>query len=309
MNQQNSGHNSRGALSTHTAKIEANALIELTKEGSCAMRREELHAAVLWETARWLHFQKKLPEINPCLGHLDDLIGNDHFPNRWHQIPESEKALLIRLLIGNQSVGARLLDATRGYAQAARFLEVDEASIAAKKFVSWQNGTPKDKLVRREHTPKHFPMDDGGCVVFLRVFPGIGWGKIADDIVKELEALKLPAIPKKGRSNSNDVGALITVLRGLASLWLKEAGATDATRNEKCIGKTQADKNDYDLLREYERRAASWVASMEGYLYAHNAELNELRASIERDDQESFDAFEKALGQRVDTPTSGSSDG
>lgn len=301
MNPQNSGDSSRCAIDIRKAQIEADALIDLTKEGSGAMRREELHAAVLWETARWLHFQKKLPEfspeLNPCLGHLDDLIGNDHFPNRWHQIPESEKALLIRLLIGNQSVGARLLDATRGYAQAARFLEVDEASIAAKKFVSWQNGTPKEKLVRREHTPKHFPMDDGGFVVLLRVYPGIGWRKTADDIVTELEALNLPAIPKKGRSNSNDVGALITVIKGFASLWLKEAGATDATRNKICITDQQAEKYDYKLLIKYEGRARCWAKRMERHLNAHYAELNELLASVKRDDQESFDGLEEALGQ------------
>lgn len=280
---------------------EANALMTLTKEGSGAAKREELHAAVIWETARWLNHKGRLPEFRPelkrCAGHLDDLIGNPHFPKRWGEIPSQDKKDLELLLIGNQSVGARLLDATRGYAQAARFLEVDEASLAAKKFVSWQNGTPKEKLARRESIPKFFQMDDGGCVVFLRVYPGIGWRKIAEDIVKELEALNLPTIPKKGRSNSNDVGTLISVIKGFASLWLKEAGTPDATRNEKCIGKTQAVKHDYDLLIEYENRAASWASSMEEYLNSHYAELNKLLASIKQDDQASLDEFDKVRGQ------------
>lgn len=259
-----------GAMAAGASSVsrqEAAALVAFANQNApSASQREDFMAAVQWESARHGYYHGMLPEFYRLAAEkrrpdssivwntADDVFDSSDFPaTPWAKLPANAKRQLLRLLCGDQTKGARLLNAYEGYPQAQR-------------FVKWRNAFEEDCALderekRQKEAPKFMPMDDGGAVVLVRIYPGCGWGKITSDLQSELRDLNLPTLPQDGRMNSNDVSHCAKVLKGLAALWLEKAQTPKAEQN-KLIYPTQGKKADYALLKEAKREAQAEVAAM-----------------------------------------------
>ncbi|MBE2287899.1 MAG: hypothetical protein IAE77_30865 [Prosthecobacter sp.] len=249
------------------SRQEAVVLVAFANQNTpSASQREDFMAAVQWECARHGYYhgmlpefyrlaaEKRRPDSSTVRNTADDVFDSSDFPaTPWAKLPEDAKRLLLRLLCGDQSKGARLLNAYEGYPQALR-------------FVKWRNAfdeeCPLDELEKRQKdAPRFMPMDDGGAVVLVRIYPGCGWGKITSDLQSELKDLNLPTLSQDGRMNANDVNHWAKVLKGLAALWLEKAQTSRAEQN-KLIYPTQGKKADYASLEDAKRKAQAEVDAM-----------------------------------------------
>lgn len=221
---------------------EARKLLALAKKGVLSANRENLIAAMGWELCRYAYHHDMLPEFwrksaekqRPPTSRkwcsYDEIFRRPDFPGkRWSELPEKERNDLMRLLVGEQSRGAR-------------FLEGREAKRRAQEFI--------------HHEGDFQMMEDGGIVVMLRVYPGSGWNKISQDIKKELKQLELSPY---GKANANDVARIVELLKGLAALWLK--GRSKAEING-LIFKTRAKKGDYAALNKATQNAENELNEM-----------------------------------------------
>lgn len=226
---------------------EAAALMKLANNNALSGGRETLIAATGWEIARFAYLNDKLPSVcrKVVLGELpslsmalcawDEIFRHSDFPQKkWSELAKQEKQLLIRLLVGDQTRGARLLKGQE-----------------AKRHAFWFTVQPSP--------PDFQPMDDGSVVVMLRVYPGIGERQTTRDMIDQLK--QLPSWKSYGRSNSNDVRRHEQCLKGLAALWLKAGDFIESERN-KTVFKNRGAKGDYALLRKVTKTAKDEVDTM-----------------------------------------------
>lgn len=216
-------------------KDEARALIELANNNGVSSSREVLIAAMGWELMRYAHFQRLLPKAcldvmagrKPSLsmhfGAWDEILSLDEFPNKkWCEISKENKQYLVRVLAGEQSKAAIILDGNEAYRQA-----------------SW--------FTAQDNRPGFRPMDDGGAVCILRVYPGCGLNNLKKDIAQELQRI-MPK-QKRERANSNDVRKYEELLKGLAALWL-DGHARQAEQNRMIFPTRAGAKADYTALKK-----------------------------------------------------------
>lgn len=222
---------------------EAQTLLALANTGGLSDNRENLIAAMGWELCRYAFHHDMLPEFwrksaekqRPSTSKAwcgyDEIFRHPDFPcKRWPDLPEKERNDLMRLLVGEQSRGAR-------------FLEGNEAKRQAEEFIHQE--------------ADYQMMDDGGIVVMLRVYPGSGWNTISQDIKKELKRVEL--LPEYGKANANDVARIVELLKGLAALWLK--GLSKAEINAR-IFKSRSAKGDYAALNKATQSAQTGLNAM-----------------------------------------------
>jgi hypothetical protein len=266
------------------SRQEAAALLKLTKGNK--LNREEIIAAVQWEIARLAYFDNQLPDFwkltadkrrpvsRVFRSSADEVLGHKDFPKRWSEVQKAEKVKIVNLLCGDQST-------------AARFLSGWEATTQARRFVQWYDDletcrTHKERERKEKAAPKFLPMDDGGYVVLMRVYPGCGWSMIKNKVVEELKELGLP---QDGRRNANDVTWCETILKGLAARWLAKGGENEKAQNDS-IFKSQAAKSDYDLLRQASQRALDAVGNFVKCLAFQSREWAESKALYEQGERE-----------------------
>jgi hypothetical protein len=288
--------------SVSNALHEASALRSMIKAAQSTMSREEIMVAVQWETARFAYLQNRMPEFwkltaeknrpetNLPMQRVDELLGNKHFPKQWGQVPQSKRPQLVKRLLGDQTIAARFLSGFEGVSQALRFVKSHNLSKPAPS--------------------KMLPMDDGGFVAVVRVYPACGWNMICGSLKKEL---KEAGWPQDGRRNANDVPYMVTHLKGLAALWLENAGESPAKQNKQLFP-TQTTKYDYTSLKEAKQRASTEVDKLVQMLTDLCRPWTEMKAFGEESDNAFFTAIKEAQGvskgkrkkRRESTPISGS---
>jgi hypothetical protein len=226
---------------------EAQALIELAKKGSVSSQREQFIAALGWELARYAFHHDLLPKaclevmsgerasLSMCACPWDEVFSHAHFPkSKWAELPKDEKIFLIRHLVGEQSSGARFLKGAE-----------------ARRHAEW--------FRLQKTTPDFRPMDDGGFVVMLRVYPDSGHNTISRGIMSELQRTDLP---KYGRSNANDVQRYVERLKGLAGLWLEAGSIPERQQNTLIFPSRARMKADYGALKKSKVAAETSLAEM-----------------------------------------------
>lgn len=232
---------------------EAETLLALANNEGLPNNRENLIAARGWELCRYAYHhdmlpefwrksaEKQRPETSKAWCSYDEIFRHPDFPGkRWPDLPEKERNDLMRLLVGDQSRGAR-------------FLKGREAKRHAEEFIHQAADCQM--------------MDDGGIVVMLRVYPGSGWHAISQDITQELKCLQF--LPQYGKANANDVLRREEVIKGLAALWLKKGECTKQQIN-KIVFRSRAEKADYTAL---DKAIQSAEAKLNEMLEALNARV------------------------------------
>jgi hypothetical protein len=271
-------------------KGEAAHLLKLAKELS--VEREELIAGLIWESLRFVYFTGQMPEFwrltaekkRPSTARsrfdFDFLLRHKGFPIRWNTLSFNRREGIKSRLVGDQSKGARILDAS----------EAIQSPVLAH-FTEWFEKQIETIDEGGSIAPKCFRREDGGVELVLVINPHCGWDKIADSLKVELCEI---GVSQFGRRNRSDIAEHCTKLKGLAALWLREANFTKPQINKE-VFPAQGEKRDYCLLNEAENRAKAFIKGLLSQLDSACSEWSASKTEAARLDGEMVARIEQGI--------------
>jgi hypothetical protein len=256
------------------------------------VKRENVITALIWEALRFVYFSGQMPEFwkltaekqRPSTSRrktdFDFILLHPQFPIPWCELQPKERKQIIRIIVGNQTKGARILDAS----------EAIQSPVLAH-FTEWCEKHIETIDEGGSIAPKRFRREDGGVELVMVINPHYGWHHIANSLKRELKGV---GVTQYGRSNKNDIQENVTKLRGLAGLWLGRASMSEPQRN-KIIYPTQGKRADYRLLRGAEKKANELIGDLIARLNAACSEWTAAKAEAVRVDDERIARIEKGF--------------